>query len=233
LCLPNPVSPLLQSHTRVRYSSFTFKTKGIVRKYCTGTNVILNPWFVTGLSDAYVKKGIKHFNTKSPNNPLSLVVWGTNLTSQVGKGRFSKQVAKMIILPPYQNSVIIGLLFSDGWLTIASKTHKNARLGFKQSLSHANYVWFVFNEFSHYCSSYTQLTKGIRSGNRFYGLQFFTRGFPCFTELHSLFYPAGVKRIPENIYELLTPIALAHVIMGDGLNELKQIVLGMNSYRKF
>jgi len=35
----------------VRYSSFTFKTKGIVRKYCTGTNVILNPWFVTGFSD--------------------------------------------------------------------------------------------------------------------------------------------------------------------------------------
>jgi len=48
--LPTPVVPLQQSH--MRYSSFTFKIKGIVRKYCIGTNVILNPWFITGLSDA-------------------------------------------------------------------------------------------------------------------------------------------------------------------------------------
>ena len=38
----------------------------------------------------------------------------------------------------------------------------------------------------------------------------------CLTELHYLFYPNGVKIIPKNIFELLTPIALAHMIMGDG-----------------
>lgn len=77
-------------------------------------------------------------------------------------------------------------------------------------------MWFVFNELSHYCSSYPQLTKGIRAENLFYGLQFFTRSLACFTELHSLFYPQGVKVIPDNIYELLTPVALSHLIMGDG-----------------
>jgi hypothetical protein len=35
---------------------------------------------------------------------------------------------------------------------------------------------------------------------------------PCLIELHSLFYPNGVKIVPQNIYELLTPIALAHLI---------------------
>lgn len=47
-------------------------------------------------------------------NNLSLVVWGTNLTSLVGRGRLTKQESSMIILPPYQFSVIIGLLLSDG-----------------------------------------------------------------------------------------------------------------------
>ena len=39
----------------------------------------------------------------------------------------------MIKLPYDQFSVIIGLLVSDGWLIIASKTSKNALLGFGQS----------------------------------------------------------------------------------------------------
>jgi hypothetical protein len=36
------------------------------------------------------------------------VVWGTNLRSQVGYGRFTKQVSNMIKLPPSQQSVVIG-----------------------------------------------------------------------------------------------------------------------------
>ena len=47
-------------------------------------------------------------------------------------------------------------------------------------------------------------------------MEFYTRSLPCISEIYSLFYPNGVKIIPENIYELLTPVALAHLIMGDG-----------------
>jgi len=64
----------------------------------------------------------------------------------VGKGIFTK--SGKIKIPSYQFSVIIGLLLSDGWLTIASATNKNARLGFKQSLVQGIYVepaGFVFN----------------------------------------------------------------------------------------
>lgn len=39
-------------------------------------------------------------------------------------------------------------------------------------------------------------------------------------KLHSLFYPKGVKIIPKNIYELLTPVSLAHLIMGHGSVQL-------------
>jgi len=53
---------------------------------------------------------------------------------------------------------------------------------------------------------------------------------PCLTKLHSLFYPEGVKIIPSNIYELLTPVALAHLIMGDGTALPQGLVLCTNSY---
>lgn len=118
-----------------------------------GLKISLNPWFITGLSDGFFKgaldgkkiyfifnrgapSGIQQFSTNlrnCTNNHLSLVIWGTNLPSLVGRGRLTKQESNMIKFPPYQMSVIIGLLLSDGWLIIASKTTKNARLGFAQS----------------------------------------------------------------------------------------------------
>ena len=61
-----------------------------------------------------------------------LVVWGSNLVSSVGYGRFTAQISNMIVLHPYQFSVIIGLLLSDGWLIFASSRHKNVYLGLTQ-----------------------------------------------------------------------------------------------------
>ena len=89
----------------------------------------------------------------------------------------------------------------------------------------------MFNELTHYCSSYPVLTKGIRAGNPVFALQFFTRSLPCFNQLHSLFYPSGVKVIPNNIYELLTPVALAHLIMGDGKASPHGLIICTDSYK--
>ena len=93
------------------------------------------------------------------------------------------KLSDMIKLPPYQYSVIIGLLLSDprgppvrrgrdlhrrspraggGLLIFASATNKNARLGFSQSLSKSHYLFYVFNQLSHYCSSYPALKKSTR-----------------------------------------------------------------------
>lgn len=53
---------------------------------------------------------------------------------------------------------------------------------------------------------------------------------PCFTELYDIFYVNGVKVIPNNIYELLTPVAFAHLILGDGEFKSKGIYLCTDSY---
>lgn len=146
-----------------------------------------------------------------------LVVWGENLPSSVGNSTLTKIEREMIKISPYQYSVIIGLLLSDGWLSFSNLRSKNPRLGFKQKLSNSEYVWFVFNLLSHYCGSYPNLSSGGKIGNkRHLSLGFFTRSLQPFNELILLFYPNKVKIIPKNIFELLTPVALAHWIMGDG-----------------
>ena len=141
-------------------------------------------------------KGGKNYSTYAISNNTkiltssckNLVIWGENITTSVGLGRYTKQVSELIKIPPFQYSIIVGLLLSDGWMTFCSKTHKNARLGFKQSLNHSEYLLFVFKFLSHYCSSYPHLSTGFRAGNKFYGLGFFTRSLTCFTEIYNLFY---------------------------------------------
>jgi hypothetical protein len=118
-----------------------------------------NQWF-TGFTDASKKK--------------ALVVWGTNLESTVGSGRFTKLVSNVIKIAPYQYSVIVGLLLSDGWLTFASKTNKSARLGFAQSGDHSKYLWFVFFSLAHYCSSSPTIRNRTRFDKQTIELQFLT-----------------------------------------------------------
>ena len=62
---------------------------------------------------------------------------------------------------------------------------------------------------SHYCNRSPYLRKTSRLGTRLYALEFLTRVLPCFNQLHSLFYYKGIKLIPNNIYEILTILALA------------------------
>lgn len=88
----------------------------------------------------------------------------------------------------------------------------------------------MFFSLSHLCSSYPNVRNRTQLGKQIIGLEFFTRAMPCLTKLHSLFYPNGVKIIPNNIYELLTPIALAHLIMGDGSVARQGLILCTNSY---
>jgi len=160
----------------------------------------------------------------------TLVVWGSNLTSNVNYPRFTKQVSNIIILPSYQKGVIVGLLLSDGGLSFSNSRSINARLGFNQSLDHFEYFWFVFTILSHYCSSYPYLTINIRNETQVYAIRIFTRSLPCFTELFTLFVINKVKVVPQDIFNQLTPVALAHWIIGDGAALPHGIMICTDSY---
>jgi hypothetical protein len=53
---------------------------------------------------------------------------------------------------------------------------------------------------------------------------------PCITELYNIFNIDKIKVIPDNIYELLTPIALSHIIMGDGTRTGNGLVLCTHNF---
>nr|YP_007374906.1 hypothetical protein PRA_mt0082 [Phlebia radiata]CCE89197.1 hypothetical protein PRA_mt0082 [Phlebia radiata] len=125
-------------------------------------------------------------------------------------------------------SIIVGILLSDGWVE-KENLNANARFRFKQALSRADYVINLFVVLAHYCSSLPSLVLGKRNGKLTTGLQISTRRYPCFNELYNLFYNNNIKVIPYNIYDLLTPIALAHWIMGDGAKLNKGLVLCTDS----
>lgn len=172
---------------------------------------------------AYIKQNQEHLTPEGLAKIMKLqpsenqiVLWGTNLSSTVGLPTYSENVRNIVRIPANHQSVITGLILSDGWLSFGSKKNTNARLGFKQSLAHFGYFWFVFNNLAHYCNSIPTFSKGIRNETKTYALIFQTRSLPCFTILRTLWYPEGKKIVPENIYDSLTPIALAEWINGDG-----------------
>src|SRR6266705_62591 len=143
----------------------------------------------------------------------------------------SNQERDMIKLSNFNRDVIVGMLLSDGSIQLNRKSRSiNGCLRFIQSLDRSQYVWFLFNILSHYCSSYPFLVIRTRAGVKSYGVEFFTRSLSCITELYTLFYVTNVKIIPQNIYELLTPVALAHLIMGDGVARPYGLQLCTDSY---
>jgi len=182
------------------------------------------------LSEVYSSIGLSNSLIIYCDN-TDLVPWGKELCSNVGYPRFGNLVSSMIELPPHIKGLIVGLILGDAGLSIANKTNGNARLCFSQSLSHFRYFWSVFIKLAHYCSSFPYLRVGKRLGVLTYSPRLQTRSLPVFTELYNLFYIKGVKVIPvEHIFEILTPIALAHWISCDGSAQRSGLELCTDSY---
>jgi LAGLIDADG DNA endonuclease family/LAGLIDADG endonuclease len=168
----------------------------------------------------------KKLDISSSNN---LVVWGSSMGSGLSYGKITNQVSKLYEFNNYQYSVVIGLLLSDGWIKY-SKGGKNPRLGFKQSLKKFNYFFSTFIVLLPFCNSLPSLITNRRNNKINYSLNIFTRSLPCIKNLHLLFYCNNKKIIPEDIYILLTPVALAHWIMGDGQKRESGLVLCTDSF---
>ena len=149
------------------------------------------------------------------NGGLSLVPYGTNLTSTVGFPKFSNLERSLIKIPMDLRSVFIGIILSDASIQ-KSNLGGDARLQFKQMYSKLEYLYSVFFELCHYCSQGPRVYSTVLHKKTHYALSFTTRSLPCITYLYELFYPEGKKIIPKNIYFVLTWRALVHWIEGDG-----------------
>lgn len=131
---------------------------------------------------------------------------------------------------PNFHEVIIGSCLGDLFIR---RDKKNARLIFKQGIVHKDYINHLFNLFSTYSNMeapkhHEYLDK--RTSKTYTSVVFNTYSLPCFNYYHDLFYVNGVKRIPDNIGELLTPIGLAYWAMDDGTKRSNQFIFCTDSY---
>ena len=126
-------------------------------------------------------------------------------------------------LPSYLSQVVIGLLLSDGGVERPTQTG-GARLSVKLGIStlptipHFNHLLTPLPD-----SAILHLeVKDKITGKTYTTVRFKTTMLPLFIYYHELFYHTDektqryVKRVPLNIDSLMTPVVLAHLIMGDG-----------------
>lgn len=132
----------------------------------------------------------------------AIVPYGTNLSSTVGFPRFTALDRKSLKIPNSLRSIFIGIIISDANLSKPNKGE--ARLVFKQTIKHIEYLYFVFFKLSHFCSKGPYTTKTLIHKKEHIGLAFTTRTLPCITELYNIFYMHGKKVVPSDLFNLLT-----------------------------
>ena len=138
-------------------------------------------------------------------------------------------------------------MLADGFLG-KRKPNLNARLridhAYPTQSSYVNLLYDLFKNLSGKAPNINIRKPDKRTNKTYRSISFITYNLPCLNEFHTLFYKdSGLthikgevrykKIIPLNIQQLLTPLSLAHLVMGDGFFTLdKTIILCTESFSK-
>lgn len=111
----------------------------------------------------------------------------------------------------------------------------NSRLRFDQTFPmHASYLTFIYSHFYHLTGAPPKVhfRKADKRTNKVYAsMAFKTLALPCLNFYKELFYLNGVKIVPVDIANYLTPRALAFWICDDGGKDTNnQTILHTRSY---
>lgn len=129
-------------------------------------------------------------------------------------------------------SILVGLILGDTHVQQMTP-NVNSRLMFKQGAVHKEYISHLYELFRLFTETPIKETTRFdeRVDKTYNGLEFTTLRYPCFNEYRSLFYNIeGVKTIPANIGELLTPLSLAYWVMDDGTKQSSGFTLCTDSF---
>ena len=99
-----------------------------------------------------------------------------------------------------------------------SSDKANARAVFRQGSTNADYLLHLYSLFQQFVQTPPSVTmiEDKNTGKTRHNISFATLSLPCFNEFYDLFYAKGIKIVPTNIANYLTPVSLAYWIMDDG-----------------
>lgn len=132
--------------------------------------------------------------------------------------------------------IITGELLGDGHIRLQSRD--SARLEFTFSINFVPYINYLkFNKLKSICTDTLPTPWPKNKPNQYW---FSSKYMPIFKDIHSKwykFYPNEnkyIKILPDNIEELITPISLAHWMMGDGYyyNNINTIIFCTDNFSK-
>ena len=165
---------------------------------------------------------------KTTRNSVTLYLDSNKIFNNIwifSSSELSKEQLSKFLIPSTVWEVITGELLGDGYISYdpLNKPLINGRLEFTFAAKILYYVNYLkFNVLASICTSSnpTPWPNSQLEGKEPRQYWFSTKRLPAITNLYQLWYKLidskFIKVLPFNIEELLTPIALAHWIMGDG-----------------
>jgi LAGLIDADG DNA endonuclease family len=151
------------------------------------------------------------------------------------KRKLTRKERAQFVLPDKLKNILLGLYLGD---LHSQKRYPNSdvTLHFEQGQVHEAYLLHLYELFKDYCGTgpKSSTRKPDQRTNKSYSrIYFATRSLPCFNEYYSLFYVDKVKKIPNNIKDLLTSAeSLAYWAMDDGVKRGSGFELSTHSYTK-
>jgi hypothetical protein len=146
--------------------------------------------------------------------------------------KLNKSEQEEFVLTENFKAILVGLILGD---ISGEKRSVNTRFLFKQGVCHEDYLRHLYELFASFCSQgpkIKNLKPDTRTGKVYTKIWFNTYSLPCFNELYNTFYLNGVKIVPQNIGDLLTPLGLAYLICDDGnfSNSHQAVRISTNSF---
>lgn len=134
--------------------------------------------------------------------------------------RLSAAERVVIILPSDIKDILVGIMLGDGHIAKRSQTG-NSRLVYAQTaIAHKEYFNYVYSIFKPFCVSgyipQSRVVRDNRTKKTYSAISFTTMQLPCFNLYREMFYLLNVKKVPDNIHNILTARGLAFWIMDDG-----------------
>ena len=142
-------------------------------------------------------------------------------------------------LPQELNSILIGIMLSDGGLYRSSPT-ANVRFEMSFGEKYKSLAFHIGELFKDYMSNPVKPVE-IEGKNKVYiNYRLKTKTLPVFNSYYEMFYKFNhltnkyVKIVPDNILDLMDPIVLAYLIQGDGNfdKSRNRVRIYTNSYQK-